>query len=142
MREIKFRGESKDNGERVYGWYAQIGLTHYIITDKAKTVIREHLPTSTMERIGFEGFIEVIPATVGQYTGLKDKNGKEIYEGDIRGGKYYDNEQREISFLEKMVFENGCFKWERIFNSKPDFLQTEVISNIYENPELLSDNNK
>lgn len=69
MREIKFRGKRLDNGEWVYGFalFSQ---------DKSEAVIAKLTDTeSVCENVG--------PATVGQFTGLHDKNGKEIYEGDI-----------------------------------------------------------
>ena len=63
-REIKFRGKRIDNGEWVYGYYIVAGGIPFIST------------------FGVREPIAVIPETVGQYTGLKDKNGVEICEGD------------------------------------------------------------
>ena len=93
-----------------------------------------------------DGIAVVVPETVGQFTGLYDKNGKEIYEGDILMciGQREDNKRRK--YLRKVLFKNGSFcmsvpeynvdstLYSHVVNGK---LNWEVIGNIYDNPELM-----
>lgn len=118
-REIKFRGLSFDKGW-IYG---------NLIKSDQSTWIRES------DYYNFKVKVD----TVGQFTGLHDKNGKEIYEGDIV--KYRDSRGQHI---EKVIFDKGCFyagmHWGSSTRVAPKLINTrisEVIGNIYDNSELL-----
>jgi hypothetical protein len=117
MREILFRGKTEDGSRWVYGMPCateQSGI--YAI--------------QTLQG----GIFDIIPETIGQYTGLTDKNGKKIFEGDIveykeeYGEIAYDDEQAMFSVL----FDTWCTDFDHIYS-----YELEVIGNIHDNPEFL-----
>lgn len=130
-REILFRGVRPDNGEWVYGYLLE---AVNCITDKKSTFIVEQ--DATYFGYGeFAGSFEVIPETIGQFTGLVDKNGNKIFEGDIiaKGFDRYEvrwnaEQMRWGTYLNDYELA-GFTKF-----SEPFF---EIIGNIYENKELL-----
>jgi uncharacterized phage protein (TIGR01671 family) len=137
MREIKFRAKRLDNKEWVVGFYG-IKLNPITGEDQHYIMVPQYNPNTDSS---YFVDIEVNPATVGQYTGHKDKNGREIYEGDICACK-----KREISADAFEIFwmrEEGCWGWRESEESLDPFYQriadyTEIIGNIHDNPELLT----
>jgi uncharacterized phage protein (TIGR01671 family) len=130
MREILFRGKRTDNGEWVEGGFAYGG-------NRGESLICPQ----------YDFTKEVIPETVGQYTGLTDKNGKKIFEGDLI---------RENSATWLVAFEDGAFvckdpKYNTYFSffEHREYIKErktfevaipifyEVVGNIHDNPEFL-----
>ena len=137
MREIKFRAKRLDNGKWVFGvlipnsYGDRVFFIPLLLTDKI---------AYPFERL-VDWVVEVMPETIGQYTGLKDKNGVEICEGDIVETVYnvevfvgvvvYDLSEVDFKVTD------GKEKYGRNFQYLAGNDENEVIGNIYENPELL-----
>ena len=132
-RTIKFRGKRLDNGEWVYG-----DLEY----NRAKNIARIH----TYDEDG-EYLIQhsVDPATVGQFTGLLNKNGKEIYEGDILMLGSSDAGICEVKWNESQLAFCIRFYYERNLGTRPlgawarDGKNIAILGNIHDNPEPLNE---
>lgn len=130
MREILFRGKTKNGewkiGDLIIEWYGETPYIHWFEYSS--------LALSREEK--------VIPETVGQFTGLTDKNGKKIFEGDIIQGTITSRWDKSLIRCE-IVYKGDCFLaiekisntlWEHKIRFAKDI---EVIGNIHDNPELL-----
>lgn len=132
MREILFRGKRADNGEWVYG-----DLVH------SKTTSRGVIT----EIYSLEFTYEVLPETVCEYTGLTDKNGNKIFEGDICPDKenvyeiIFERYQFSVKVIKTPLYliKNGdTFPlWQFDNCERNGYRQLEIIGNIYDNPELI-----
>ena len=147
MEKILFRGKTPsqdeylDDGEWVQGFYTCFnGKEHRIYSGYAETDCGDYYPD----------WCNIRPETVGQYTGLTDKNGKKIFEGDIVKREYTLHHGETKTTRETQI---GVVK----FNNRGEFIATtvkgrgnwfgigvvwkgdyiEIIGNIYDNPELL-----
>jgi len=121
MRTIKFRGKNPRSNQWETG--------NLVVCENGETrIMYAYRPYATVTST-------VIPETVGQFTGLKDKNGKEIYEGDIAtdGENIYTVEFSMWSY---------AFVWDKhgsqnnFHFEKDDNQEMELVGNIYDNPEL------
>ncbi|MEE3451640.1 MAG: YopX family protein [Acutalibacteraceae bacterium] len=142
MREILFRGKRVDNGEWVEGG----SLLQFLMIGGCKKM--SIAPRGTKPHIKKDGQViqaeEIFPETVGRYTGLTDKNGTRIFEGDIIKQVIPHNLVQPFIFTVNWCEECAMFVLPCITNDafESDFTvmrsdEIEVIGNIHDNPELL-----
>ncbi len=136
MREILFRGKWVDNGEWVYGAFCPDALE---LINGAKNPYLDGFIRNFNETTLKMQMHEVDRETVGQFTGLTDKNGKEIFEGDVLLCEYPSSVWRGY-----VVWGTGCFSVQsctRKDNPAIDIVlhygTVEVIGNIHDDPELI-----
>ena len=126
-RVIKFRGAFVyKNNDGTFSWICGDLRPKYI---ENKSIIYNH-------GVGFE----VLSGTVGQFTGLYDKNGTEIYEDDIVHLDSWSPEYMKIAFIEGafcLADKDGNFLGDIHYIQHAGVNQCEVVGNIYDNPELL-----
>lgn len=138
MRDIIFRGKRTDNGEWVEGLlYKEFDNFYSKSLFNIQRINKFGIPIAVYE---------IDPETVGQFTGLVDRNGKRIFEGDIVK-KHYAN-ATNADFVELVVFHSGKYCamgklqgdrriYAPLADGVPCVKRVEVIGNIHDNPELL-----
>lgn len=105
---IKFKAKRLDNGEWVEGYlYAECGNTYIIENRQSESPLNRNIPHV------------VDPSTVCQFTGLKDENGKEVWEHDILESPFLKGE---------VIFFNGCFRVKKDDGSSLSFPTLSIIN--------------
>ena len=131
MKEILFRGKCAKTGKWLYGW---------VFGEKAKSIIEIDRPYPNECMVEAYCTSVIDESTVGQYTGLKDKNGVKIFEGDVL---HWD-----LHWGWYVGYENGAFRkiplsniqrinWKHYTLQQEGLDTWEVIGNIHDNPELV-----
>jgi len=149
MRTIKFRGKTELTGEWVYGFFSMGSSVRFEHQNQDERIVPRYLIDDGLLH-------DVIPETVGQFTGLFDKYGNEIYEGDIllwtrknvhiegrpvqdllyKCVVYYDNDKFSFRFRCELRC-GACVGYLDFDDDRADESFVEVIGNIHDNPELL-----
>lgn len=139
LREIKFRGKSIYDEEWLYGSLVKIEKDRYAVIP----------PLNDIEIGKSIGMYEVCLETVGQFTGLFDKNGKEIYEGDIVKFHFMTSSPSTTKLFPTAKFSgeiitNKYNQWAIFSDGMEIHIENaikhgEIVGNIYDNPELIKE---
>jgi uncharacterized phage protein (TIGR01671 family) len=137
MREILFRGKELNTGEWVEGYFIK---GRYYLNEEEINAIAP-LDLAFFPHCELSEYVNVVPETVGQFTGLTDKNGKRIFEGDIVSGLFFFG----LSVNAVVTFQDGAFGLEQRRGKIKTFwaftsvcnVEYEVLGNIHDSPELL-----
>lgn len=147
MRDILFRAKRKDNGKWIEGGYTEHdGKSFIVIWTRYSPDTRDWDTVEYYENNPHytSCLIEVIPETVCQYTGLTDKNGRKIFEGDILEVCTFGfNPER---FVTEVIYEKCAFRLKNgrnmFYCGQSNFAKMDdakVIGNIFDNPELIGE---
>lgn len=152
MKTILFKGKCKDNGEWIEGHLVKLGRESFSDPERYG-ICNKAVPLGGSGVCCNLKIDEVIPETVGQFTGLTDMNGKKIFEGDIVSTKYklgrghyyvfevYYNENLchfALTINRGSYTKNKQYDWLQLTSLKAN--KVEVIGNIHDNAELLKGN--
>ena len=158
MTPIRFRGKDAKTGEWLYGYYVEQHLPEYDTDQPDRITGYTNLPMLFNDEPGQRDgcyWHEVVYNTVGQFSTLRDKNGKEIYAGDIIYSEFLDgsnchclvgwNDEEacfglmdEYAFRSKQVgFNYPKFDSLLLLNFRNHGTKFEVVGNIHDNPELI-----
>lgn len=145
MREILFRGKRIDNGEWVEGYFFKTipeDERCYIISNKSP--YNDECSVNKKIQLLITDYFEVAPETVGQFTGLTDKDGLKIFEGDIVLHEDYSNGAcitfEQFKSKSQVVIDDlmhGCSSFTGLPSHCIRSNEIEVVGNIHDNPELL-----
>jgi uncharacterized phage protein (TIGR01671 family) len=128
MKEIKFRAWDRERKRMLYDVVFAIHKNLIAVADQNCCGIGQNGYFTVI----FQNSLPRDQIVLMQYTGLKDKNGKEIYEGDIIVDSFNHYEKGKVA-------ENTAEFWWEVIEYGLEDAELEVIGNIYENPELLKD---